>query len=293
MPRFRGRRQSYANVGRRSRGLSKVFGKHGLHHEFSSRVTLTADSNSWNDTIIPICACDSTLGNPDSIYVNPRHSSLTTSNDHLTYGSSVVKRIHYQIDVMLDDRANGTTNPNLPVWKRLEVMPLIISYDDLDKEAGGETVGSYLPLVEHGSDEKIRPNWSGTDLDTMYTNDCWDSDGLTTDAKWESIDFNADNFRTALAEKPISPLLRKLTNGGLKQMLVSSSMPQAYNGFIKLPKKAQLQTEHTFYGLLLHVPTEDTSRQIGRNADQSNTNIWFNFNFSFFEWNKGFNQNVS
>ena len=255
-------------------------------------MSIDCESNN-NTVVVPLLACDKTLNNPDSIYVNPRNSSVTNANDHLTYGSSVVKKIHYNIDFWIAPEAKTTNTYQDYLKLKVQCMPLMIRYDDLDKEAIGESIATYIPLTEHGSDEKIRPDWSGTDLDTTYASDCWDSDGLTTDAKWESVAFDEDAFETALGEKPISKLLRSVTNGGLKEFTINKANPLSFNGTIRVPKKVQLQTEHTFYGVLISVPKIDDWNQYYQNSDTTGFKLLSNQHYSYYEWNKEFNQNVS
>ncbi len=283
----RARPRSRARVGKGA--FNKVFGRHALHHEFSSGIKLDAESTTADTTIIPLLACDKTLGNPDSIYVNPRNSNKTNSNDHLTYGSSVVKKIHYNIKLAMDPAITDADVYAL----RAYCMPITIRYDDLDKEAIGETIGTYIPVVEHTSDEKIVPNWSGTDL-VGQLSDCWDGDGLTTDSKWESVAFDPQAFETALGEKPISPLLRKVTSGGLRGFDIRKEFPVSMSGTIQVPKKVQLQTEHTFYGLLVGLYQTSSSNQYYYAGDvTAGEHLYMNMSYSFFEWNKEFNQNVS
>lgn len=284
-----GRKKRWRNR-RTTNSFSKTFGKYGLHHEFGTKLSIDADSATPKNTVvIPLLACDSTMANPDSIYVNPRNSSKTTSNDHLTYGSSVVKKIHYQMQGWV----NPAGTPSTAYKTRVYTMPICAKYDDLTQEAGGDTVSSFIPLVEHGSDEKLRPNWSGNDLDTSYTSDCWDSDGLTTDAKWEQVTWDLETFETALAESPLNKKLLSMTEGGLRSFDISKEYPQTWSGTLRVPKKVQLQTEHVFYGILIHIPDYDQRQQYYQNSDLSNHKSMFNMEFSFYEFNKEFNQNVS
>ena len=283
----RKRKRRYSNVGRTPRkGWSRTFGRHGLHHEFHGAFRLESADENKNATILPLLACDATLNNPDSVYVNPRHSSVTNANDHLTYGSSVVKKIHYDLKIMLDSTiSNG--------WQgTLLCMPIMIKYDDLDKESGGETITSYIPLAEHGSDEKIRPNWNANDINDL--SDFYDGDGLTTDNNHEGVVFDPESFETALAEKPISPLLRSVTAGGLSYIDVHKEHPLHFHGTIRVPKKVQLQTEHTFYALLLKHADYDMRHQFPIKSEAAVTNalMHIGYSFSFYEWNKEFNQTV-
>ncbi len=269
--------------------FNKVFGRHGLHHEFRSGISIDVEDDTKNTFILPLLACDKTLGNPDTIYVNPRNSNKTNSNDHLTYGSSVVKRIHYNFKFVIDPAI-----ADADIYKcRVQCMPIMLRYDDLDKESIGETIGSYLPVVEEGSDEKILPNWSGVDFNAELSN-FYDADELTTDAKHESVAFDHHAFETALAEKPISPLLLSATAGGLKGFDVYKRYPMSFSSTMPVPKKCQLQTEHTFFGLLIHIPITGDPDSYYLTGDITGAgSVRFNYSVSYYEWNKEYNQNVS
>ena len=283
---LRGRTRRRARVGKGN--FNRIFGRHALHHEFGGGLRLRGEDETTNTFILPIVAMDTSLSAPDSVYVNPRNSSKTNLNDHLTRGSSIVKKFHYNFKMwpLPQMYADGLRK------LRVQVMPLCVRYADLDKEAIGETIGTYIPLVEHSGDTKIRPNWSGSDMIAQH-GDFYDGDGLTTDNKHESVAFDAEAFETALAEKPISPLLRKVTNGGLRGFDCLVEHPMTWQGTQYLPKKAQLQTEHTFYGLLIHLPQLDSEEQYYDAADTTAAQLWFHYDISFYEWNKEFNQNVA
>ena len=288
------KRKSYRARTKSGKGnFNKAFGKQGLHHQFGSGFSFTVNSETKNTMVLPLLACDSTLGNPDSVYVNKRHPSVTNSNDHLTYGSSVVKRIHANIMMNIDSRITQDVEK-----VRVMCMPICLKYDDLDKESGGNQLGTYLPVVEHTGDEKIRPAWSATQFDSEIGN-FYDSDGMAT-AIHESVAFSVDDFETALAENPISPLLQSVTrgirkHGGLEAFdLHRQNGGFVFNGMIPVPKKVQLQTEHTFFGMLIHIPVANDRHQYFRTGEIStNPYVNINYDFSFYEWNKEFNQNVS
>ena len=275
-------------------GMPKVFGKHGLHHEFGTSGLLHIDVGTTKGAVmIPLAACDSTLANPDSIYVNPRNSSKTTSNDHLTYGSSVVRRAYQHIKLWQNP---GMTNvAGDPLFKtRMYCCPILMNYDDLTKESGGETPATYLPVVEHGSDEKLVPNYNNLAVDSQKSN-FYDGDNLTTATVFEHVSFDPHAFETALAESPISKLLRSITAGGLRSFDLHREHPIDFGQMVRLPKKVQLQTEHTFWAVILGVWDEDDEEQYYTAAQRnsSDQDVGFAIEQSNYEWNKEFNQNVS
>lgn len=279
------RKRSYVGKGNR---FNKTFGRYGFHHEYRGSVELQMEDGNANTFIIPLLAMDKTMSNADSVYVNPHHSSYSSSNDHLTYGGSVVKKMHVGLDILMPPAGQESG-----IWGlKVETMPICIRYDDLTKEANGDVVSSFIPCVEHGSDEKIRPAWDGNDL---TGEDLYDSDGLTTDATPENVPFNKVTFETALAESPLSSLLRSITQGGLRQFMVRREFPMMTYRTYQVPKKVQLQTEHTFYGVLVHVPQAFPNGLQMWDSDETTDidHLRMNWQCSFFEFNKEFNQGIS
>lgn len=272
----------------KAKGFSKAFGRHGVHHEADVSFSL---NDSQNCTVLPLLACDSTLNNPDSVYVHPKHASRDSSggvrNDHLTYGSSVVKKIHYDMNIYTDEAFSGWAIKGF-------CFPIMLRYDDLDREYGGELVTSYLPVTIEGSDEKIRPDFSGTDLPLNgdKSSDLWDSDGLTGGSSIEQTTFSHLSFETALGEKAISPKLLSVTGGGIKDFIVRKEYPVNINTTIPVPSKVQLQTEKTFFGLCIGMYADSDHKQFHNNGVTGH-NLEFDFGFSFFEKNKEFKQTVS
>ena len=291
MPR-KGRIRRRARVAKGNR-FNRTFGRHGYHHELKYSFELQADdaTNDTNSFIMPLAAMDITMGNADSVYVNPRHSSYTSTDNHLTYGGSVIKRMHYTMDVLMPPSGQESKIHKLKYY----IMPICVKYDDLLKtNEDGQAITNFIPIAEHGTREKIVPNYNGVDLSGR---DLPDTDGLTGGAAPEAVTFGQNSFETSLSENSLSPLLLSITQGGLRQSTIQFEYPQTYTGTLRVPKKVQLQTDRTFFGYLLSVGQVDTTPDTRQfyNADELTDvdHIRFNFKWSYYEFNKEFNQGIS
>ena len=290
---YRGRTRRRARVGR-GNTFSKTFGRHGLHHQFAFWCDLEL-GNSFKDTIvIPLCAMDTTMANADGVYVNPRRGSgnYSTADDHLTYGGSVIKKMHYDMSFMVSPDSDSDC-----FALHAMTMPICLHRDDLTAEAKGDLLSDFIPVVEHGSDEKLRPNYGGASY-ILNAPEAYDQDGLSSTI-WEGVNFNRLTFTEAISEASISPKILSVTQGGLRSFVARKEHPQWRSGTIRVPKKCQLQTEHTFYGVLVHLDSLMNTTGAKRNAsnylsgDFTTAKMRLRGEFSYYEFNKEFNQGIS
>ena len=273
---------------------NKPLKEYPLRHKFEGSFELSMEQAAANDTFLPLFMCDQNKTTPhavDSVNVNPMSETADYDTDSgcTTFPNSVVNNVHLRLMVSMPIEDTTVTHA-------LYIAGMVCtSIDDVDadNEDGTKTVGSVMKLKrETTNEDTVHPDWSGTDINALATLLPDDVPGLTGTQQIEAIDFDYDSYRDELFHGQLSGMLKKVTNGGLREYVIFRERPYMTDSWIKVSPRVKRQNKGTFCGILFHLPQSRNTRQFwdAAEVDATKEHLRISYQVEFNEYNDNFNQ---
>ncbi len=266
-------------------------------HRITAGVTFEMDNGALDSTIIPIAFYDEGLGAPSAIETNPRHASFAIVGDQANcfVGSNInviVSEFRFSLtSKFFDDNLSGIRFATMPIF-----MAFQNDYTAIDELSTLE-IQDVLHMQTESTDRQGGPLYvATTDLPektTSHGNLGANTPFLDTDVGIEGVAFNPTTYYNALQFLTISNKL-KTVQGGLKWHVMSANRPfMKMKVFIR--PKVKAMNPFTYFGLLVHVPTQGNSEQIGvitRDITAATQYLDLDWDIRYNEWNPEFEMSM-
>jgi hypothetical protein len=258
-------------------------------HVKELKFQLFADSSQtgYGGTIIPIIAQDEGLGDPNSKYTNPESASFSETNEANCYPDSRVNYAKLNLEMKLSKGAVETDKARV---LKVLVAPIYTSFLEnltAKDEVSTEEVEDILELQHETTDRQTYPLFNGNKLNGDHVDLGTNQAGLTTNTNIEGVTFDVNKLYDCLQFYTNGKKVKK-SIGKLKWMYLSRD--KILRMSFRIKSKTKAINPYTFFGLLIHVPAENSRNQLTLGGDLTAiAHVDVRAAYRYNEWNENFN----
>ncbi len=263
-------------------------------HSIAGGCTFECDDATIDSTIVPIAFYDEGLGAPSALETNPENAAFAIVGDQANcFVGSRINLINAEFRFNLtskffDDNLAGIRFATMPIF-----MAFINDYTAIDELSNIE-VQDVIEMQTETTDNQGGPLYTAAadmpEKTAALGNLGANTPFLDTDVGIEAVAFNVNIYYNALQFLTISDKLKKV-QGGLKWDVLNANRPTIKKKYFIRPKVKAMNL-HTYFGVLIHVPIQGTTDQIGvitRDFTAATQYLDVDWNIRYNEWNPEFN----
>ncbi len=266
-------------------------------HNIQGSMAFECDDATLDSTIVPIAFYDEGLGAPSAIETNPTNAAFAVVADqpNCMVGSNInIITADFRFSLTskaLDDNLAGIRVGTMPIF-----MAFIDDYTAIDELSSTE-VQDVLNMQTESTDRQGGPLYvvakdmaiKAAGQNILGANVPF----LDTTQAIESTAFSIGTFYDALQFMTIAPKLKKV-QGGLRWDILDANRPNMIKNIFVRPK-VKAMNPFTYFGLLVVVPIQGDTRQIGvitRDYTAATQYVDCDWNITYNEWNPEFNMSM-
>jgi len=264
-----------------------------IPHDIQVGCSFEVDDSTFDSTIFPIAFHDEGLGAPSGKKANPENSGFAVVGDQANcHVDSRINVIDCQLRFSLtskafDDNLSGIRIGTMPIF-----MAFINDYTAIDELTSVE-VQDVLEMQTESTDRQGGPLYvAAKDMVEKVAgigNLGVNTPFLDTDVGIEAVAFSVDQYYDALHFLTIKEKLKKV-QGGLRWDVMSANRPFMIKKYFIRPKVKRMN-EFTYFGVLIHVPVQGGTDQIGvitRDYTAATQYVDVDMTCRYNEWNSEF-----
>ncbi len=283
-----------------------------LPHEFEYQFYLAAEDETKNSTICTLIRNSTNLATPpDSVEVNPRHSSFAEETGPTCQPGSIVPRMSINMTAFMpihayEGRMTAAAVDNIANI-RFNWMPIYMAfvepYDSVNDEDGTDIEG-VLEMTHNTAFQNANPlfdnvklltgtGFTGTahPMGTVNDAEVFGDYTLDTSTAMEAVTFDSGQFFDNLKYGTNKNMLKKVT-GRWNTVTLQHDRPYHFSSNNRTFPAVKRINPFTFCGILFHVPQLGSAFQLNDVADCTATfpQVGIKLHVSYPEWNSQFDQ---
>ncbi len=280
-----------------------------LRHRFIYQFGLNNDdADTKNSTILTLVKNYKSVDIPDTVVVNPKHSSFVVETGAICSPMSIIDKLKLSMHFTMTEQALLDGVEALKVY----YMPIFFSFpeklDAVDAKSTA-TVASLIEVVKDATEEDVTPLFTGTNLiksenasidkshpvTSVNFTEVTATLNLTTDLIMESVAWDSDTF-FKMARYGTNKGALQACVGRMKSILLTKTRPFAQVFKDKfVPRAVRRIVPYSFFGMLIHTPAaDDYDSPYASGANSVGVpQIGVKALVSYDEWNADHNQDMA
>lgn len=263
-------------------------------HDLKYMHTQTLESATHKNAIdIPLICYDEGKGAPSSNFTNAKNVGAfgETNNPHC-YPDSSIGQFKCGITFQFGRLASNSNLPSYKYGVQVIAMAFVEDYTAKDEVTGLE-IEDIMEMQHETTNRVGYPLFNGTDVQIPFTGSTTLGnlqDGLTTDTKNESIDFDLEMFYDMLHYSPLAGKLKSVQSG-IRWFTLSKYVNHTRKHNIFLKSKVKYMNEYAYLGVRIILPLVGTFYQTLTASDTTveQAHMSWNLHCRYHEWNENFN----